>query len=83
MEKERSARKVRIGTVTSDKMDKTIVVRISRLDTHKKYGRIIKKATKFKVHDEQNQARSGDKVRIMETRPLSKEKSWRLVEIIK
>lgn len=83
MEKERSKRKSRIGTVFSDKMDKTIVVKIGRLTTHKKYGRVIKRATKFKVHDEQNQAKVGDKVKIMETRPLSKQKRWRLVEIVK
>ena len=83
MEKERSKRKSRIGTVFSDKMDKTIVVKIGRLATHKKYGRVIKRATKFKVHDEQNQAKVGDKVKIMETRPLSKQKRWRLVEIMK
>jgi len=83
MTKRLSKRKVRVGVVLSDKMDKTIVVRIDRLTTHKKYRRVIRKATKFKVHDEQNQAKAGDKVRIMETRPFSKEKRWRLVEIIK
>lgn len=83
MEKGRNKRKVRVGTVLSDKMDKTIVVTIARLTTHKKYGRVIKRATKFKVHDGQNQAKAGDKVKIMETRRLSKEKRWRLVEIIK
>ena len=83
MTKRLSKRKVRVGVVLSDKMDKTIVVRIDRLTTHKKYSRVIRKATKFKVHDEQNQAKAGDKVRIMETRPFSKEKRWRLVEIVK
>ena len=83
MTKRLSKRKVRVGVVLSDKMDKTIVVRIDRLTTHKKYRRVIRKATKFKVHDEQNQAKAGDKVRIMETRPFSKEKRWRLIEIVK
>jgi len=83
MTKRLSKRKVRVGVVLSDKMDKTIVVRIDRLTTHKKYSRVVKRATKFKVHDEQNQAKVADKVRIMETRPFSKEKRWRLVEIIK
>lgn len=83
MTKRLSKRKVKVGIVLSDKMNKTIVVRIDRLTTHKRYGRIIKSATKFMVHDEQNQAKAGDKVRIMETRPLSKEKRWRLVEIVK
>ncbi len=79
----RSKRKIKIGTVLSNKMQKTIVVKVDRLLQHKKYGRVVRTATKFKVHDEQNQAKIGDKVRIMETRPLSKEKRWRLVEIIK
>ena len=83
MEKRRSKGKIKEGTVLSDKMDKTIVVRVNRLIKHKKYGRVIKCATKFKVHDEQNQAKAGDKVRITQTRPLSKEKRWRLVEIVK
>jgi len=83
MEKVRNKRKIRVGAVTSDKMDKTIVVRVDRLSTHKKYKRIIRCASKFKVHDEQNQAKVGDKVRIMEIRPLSKEKRWRLVGVLK
>jgi len=83
MSKERSKRKIREGIVLTDKMDKTIVVRIDRLTEHKRYGRLIRRASKFKVHDEQNQAKAGDKVRIMETRPLSREKRWRLVEVIK
>jgi len=83
MNKLRSKSKTRVGVVLSDKMDKTIIVRIDRLTTHKKYGRVIKQATKFKVHDAKNEAKAGDKVRIMETRPLSKEKRWRLVEVVK
>ena len=83
MKQARSKRKTKLAVVLSDKMDKTIVVRIERLTTHKRYGRVIKRATKFKVHDEKNQAKIGDTVRIMQTRPLSKEKRWRLVEVIK
>lgn len=79
---ERNARKVRIGTVVSDKMDKTVVVAIEDRVKHPLYGKIIRRTKKFKVHDEQNQCRVGDKVKIMETRPLSKEKRWRLVEIL-
>lgn len=76
-------RKEFIGTVISDKMQKTCVVRIMRLSKHPKYGRIIKKYTKFKVHDEKKIARMGDRVQILETRPLSKDKRFRLVEVIK
>lgn len=83
MKKERSKRKTKIATVISNKMKKTIVVRVDRLTRHQKYPRVIRGATKFKVHDEQNQAKVGDKVRIMETRPLSKEKRWRLIEVLK
>ncbi len=79
----RNKRKVKEGIVTSDKMDKTIVVRVARLTQHEKYGRYIRQATSFKAHDEKNEAKTGDKVLIMETRPLSKHKRWRLVEIIK
>lgn len=79
----RSKKKIKEGVVLSDKMDKTIVVRVKRLSRHSRYGRIIKRATKFKVHDEKNQAKVGEKVRIMQTRPLSKEKRWRLVNIVK
>ena len=79
----RSKRKVREGLVLSDRMDKTIVVRVHRLAKDQRYGRVVRRANKFKVHDPQNQAKTGDKVRIMETRPLSKEKRWRLVEVIK
>lgn len=79
----RNRRKSKVGVVVKDKMQKTIVVRVQRLTTHPKYKRVIKKATSFKVHDEQNQAKVGDKVKIVETRPLSKEKRWRLMEILK
>ena len=76
-------RKIRIGVVVSDKMQKTIVVRVERSAMHPEYGKVIKKAKKFKVHDEKNQAKAGDRVRIMETRPLSKDKRWRLLEVLK
>ena len=75
-------RKQRTGIVTSDKMQKTIVVQIRRKALHPLYGKVIKKANKFKVHDEKNEAKIGDTVRIAETRPLSKDKRWRLVEIL-
>ena len=80
---ERNTRKVRTGLVLSNKMKKTIVVRVSRLVRHPKYSRVMKQATAFKVHDETNSASIGDWVKIMETRPISKEKRWRLVEIVK
>ena len=76
-------RKIRIGEVVSDKMDKTRVVKVTMTTTHPVYKRVITKAKKFKVHDEKNEAKIGDKVRIQETRPLSKEKRWRLLEVIK
>lgn len=79
---ERGRRKVRIGKVVSDKMDKTIVVAVETLVTHPLYKKQMKRTTKFKAHDENNECRVGDIVKIMETRPLSKEKRWRLVEII-
>jgi small subunit ribosomal protein S17 len=79
---ERGNRKVRIGHVVSDKMDKTVVVRVETRVAHPLYGRIIKVSKKFKAHDENNESRVGDKVRIMETRPLSKEKRWRVVDIL-
>jgi small subunit ribosomal protein S17 len=78
----RGRRKVRIGTVVSNKMDKTIVVAIEKRVKHKLYGKFIKRTVKFKAHDENNECQIGDRVKIMETRPLSKEKRWRLVEII-
>jgi small subunit ribosomal protein S17 len=81
MEK-RNLRKERIGTVTSDKMQKSIVVAVERKVKHPKYGKFVKKTTKFVAHDENNDCRIGDTVKIMETRPLSKNKNWRLVEVI-
>ena len=78
----RNTRKERIGVVVSDKMDKSIVVGIQRQVKHGTYGKIIKKTSKLMAHDEQNEAREGDTVRVMETRPLSKHKRWRLVEIL-
>jgi small subunit ribosomal protein S17 len=79
---ERGRRKVRIGHVISDKMDKTIVVKVEDFIRHPLYGKRIKRTKKFKAHDEQNACGIGDKVRIMETRPLSKDKRFRLVDII-
>ena len=79
---ERNLRKVRVGTVVSDKMDKTIVVAIADHVRHPKYNKIIKRTIKIHAHDEQNVCSVGDKVSVMETRPLSKTKRWRLVEII-
>lgn len=80
---ERNLRKVRQGVVVSDKMEKTVVVAIEDRVQHPLYGRIVKQTTKFKAHNEDNEARVGDTVKIMETRPLSKEKCWRVVEIVK
>ena len=79
---ERNLRKTRIGLVTGDKMDKTIVVSIVDNVKHPLYGKIMKRTYKLKAHDEENQCGIGDKVKVMETRPLSKDKRWRLVEII-
>ncbi|MDR1725355.1 MAG: 30S ribosomal protein S17 [Bacteroidales bacterium] len=79
---ERNLRKERIGIVVSDKMNKTITVLTERKVKHHKYGKFVKKSTKFMTHDEKDEAAIGDTVRIMETRPLSKNKCWRLVEII-
>lgn len=79
---ERALRKTRVGKVVSDKMDKTIVVAIETSVKHPLYKKIVKRTYKLKAHDENNECRVGDKVRVMETRPLSKEKRWRLVEII-
>lgn len=79
---ERNLRKTRIGMVVSDKMDKTVVVAIQDNVKHPKYGKVIKRTVKFKAHDENNECAVGDKVSIMETRPLSKEKRWKVVEII-
>ena len=81
MEK-RNLRKERIGVVTSDKMQRSIVVAVERKVKHPKYGKFVKKTTKFVAHDENNDCNIGDTVKIMETRPLSKSKNWRLVEIV-
>ena len=78
----RSTRKVRVGIVVSDKMQKTVVVRLERRFAHPRYGKMVTRSTKVKAHDEQNDAKTGDTVRIMETRPLSKDKRWRVVEIV-
>jgi len=79
---ERKNRKVRIGTVTSNKMAKTITVMVERKVKHPMYGKFLKKSSSFHAHDEENAAGIGDTVRIMETRPMSKTKRWRLVEVI-
>ncbi len=79
---ERTLRKVRVGKVVSDKMDKTVVVAIEDNVKHPLYKKIVKRTVKFKAHDENNACGVGDKVQIMETRPLSKDKRWRVVEII-
>jgi len=78
----RNLRKERIGVVVSNKMEKSITVAVHRKEKHPMYGKFIKKTTKFIAHDEENTCNEGDTVRIMETRPLSKNKNWRLVEII-
>ena len=82
MEETRNLRKERIGLVVSNKMEKSIVVQVERKVKHAKYGKFIKRSTKFMAHDDKNDCNIGDTVRIMETRPLSKNKCWRLVEII-
>ncbi len=79
---ERNLRKVRIGKVVSDKMDKTIVVAVVDNVKHPLYNKIVKRTYKLKAHDENNTAQIGDRVKVMETRPLSKDKRWRLVEIV-
>ncbi len=79
---ERNFRKTRVGKVVSDKMDKTIVVAIVDNVKHPLYKKIVKRTVKFKAHDENNECRTGDRVEIMETRPLSKDKRWRVVRII-
>ena len=79
---ERNFRKVRIGVVKSDKMDKTIVVAIEEHVKHPLYGKIVKRTYTLKAHDEKNECQVGDKVKVMETRPLSRDKRWRLVEIV-
>ena len=79
---ERNLRKTRVGKVVSDKMDKTIVVAVEEHVKHPLYKKIVKRTYKLKAHDEQNECRVGDTVKVMETRPLSKDKRWRLVEIM-
>ena len=79
----RGIRKTLIGEVVSDKMDKTVVVRTVSRVPHPRFGKIVKQTAKFHAHDEKNEAKTGDKVRIAETRPLSKTKRWRLVEVLK
>lgn len=82
MEQVRGYRKTRTGVVVSDKMDKTIVVAIKTKVRHPLYGKMVNRTRKFKAHDENNECGIGDRVRIMETRPISKDKRWRLVEIV-
>jgi small subunit ribosomal protein S17 len=82
MTTDRSRRKVRLGRVVSDRMDKTVVVAIERLVRHPVYGRYVRRRTNFKVHDEENACRVGDLIRFMETRPLSKDKRWRFIEFV-
>jgi small subunit ribosomal protein S17 len=79
---DRNLRKTRIGVVVSDKMDKTITVAVEDFVRHSLYGKAVKRTKKFKAHDEKNECAIGDKVRIMETRPLSKDKRWRLVNVV-
>lgn len=81
--KERGIRKILIGTVNSDKMDKTVVVMVERVVKHPRYKKYVKKGAKYKAHDEKNECHIGDIVSIIETRPLSREKRWRVKEIIK
>jgi small subunit ribosomal protein S17 len=78
----RASRKTRVGLVVSDKMEKTVVVSIERRVQHPVYGKMIRRTKKLKAHDETNDAKTGDTVRIMETRPMSKDKRWRVVEIV-
>ncbi|HBR27881.1 MAG TPA: 30S ribosomal protein S17 [Firmicutes bacterium] len=80
---ERLSRKTRVGRVISDKMEKTVVVAVERLERHRLYKKTIRRTTKFKAHDENNECRIGDQVQIMETRPFSKDKRWRVVSILR
>ena len=82
MSTERARRKVRTGVVVSDRMDKTVVVRIEQTVRHALYGKTYRRARKLHAHDEQNDAHTGDKVRVMETRPLSRTKRWRVIEVL-
>ena len=79
---DRNDRKTRVGRVVSDKMEKTVVVAVEDIEQHKLYKKTVKKTVKFKAHDEENDAHTGDTVQIMETRPLSKDKRWRVVKVI-
>ncbi|HMG83582.1 MAG TPA: 30S ribosomal protein S17 [Ferruginibacter sp.] len=79
---DRNLRKIRVGVVSSNKMDKSIVVKVERKVKHPLYGKFVKKSTKFHAHDEKNECSIGDTVKIMETRPISKTKRWRLVEVV-
>ena len=79
---ERASRKVRLGRVVSDKMDKTVVVQVTDLKSHPLYKKVIQHRVRFKVHDEGNECKIGDLVRIMETRPISRDKRWRVVEVV-
>jgi small subunit ribosomal protein S17 len=81
-QEERGRRKLRVGKVVSDKMEKTVVVVIERLVKHPVYKRYVRRRSRFKVHDEKNECKEGDTIRFMETRPLSKEKRWRFVEFV-
>ena len=82
MSEERNLRKNRVGIVVSDKMDKTVIIAIEEHVKHQKYGKVIKRTIRLKVHDENNECGIGDKILVAETRPLSKDKRWRMVEII-
>ncbi len=79
---QRSRRKVRVGVVTSDQRDKTVTVEVPNQMSHPRYDKVVRRSTKFHAHDETNDAKVGDTVRIMETRPLSKQKRWRVVEVV-
>ena len=79
---ERNSRKTKVGVVVSNKMDKTITVSVEDFVRHTLYGKAVKRTIKFKAHDEENTCKTGDRVKIMETRPLSKDKRWRVVEVI-
>ena len=82
MAEERGRRQTAVGTVVSDKMQKTVVVEIARLTRHPQFDRMVRRKTKVKAHDEQSECRIGDTVRVMETRPLSKDKRWRVVQVL-
>ena len=82
MDNERNMRRTRVGVIVSDKMDKTVVVAVEQTVRHPLYGKTMRRNTKFKAHDELNECNVGDRVRIMQTRPISKQKRWRVMEII-